>query len=156
MNILVSACLLGTNCKYSGGNNLAHRVLELMKEHTLVPVCPEQLGGLTTPRKPSEIQVGGGSEVLAGNAKVINNIGEDLTEQFVKGAQETLNLAKLYDCTAAILKARSPSCGCRTIYDGTFSGKVKEGSGVAAQLLFDNGLVVMTDEDFEEKLRSLK
>ena len=156
MNILVSACLLGTNCKYSGGNNLTPKVLELMKEHTLIPICPEQLGGLTTPRKPCEIDVGAGSEVLAGNAKVMNNIGEDLTESFIKGAQETLSLAKLYGCTSAILKANSPSCGCRIIYDGSFSGKHKDGSGVTAQLLLDNGIAVMTDNDFEEKLRDLK
>ena len=156
MNILVSACLLGTNCKYSGGNNLTPNVLELMKEHTLIPVCPEQLGGLTTPRNPCEIYSGDGSEVLGGRAKVINNIGEDLTVQFVKGAQETLNLAKLYGCTSAILKANSPSCGCGIIYDGSFNRKLKEGSGVTAQLLLDNGIIVMTENDFEEKLRGLK
>lgn len=156
MNILVSACLLGTNCKYSGGNNLAAKVLELMKGHTLIPVCPEQLGGLTTPRKPCEIVAGGGSEVLAGHARVMNSIGEDLTEPFVKGARETLNLAKLCGCTSAILKANSPSCGCRSIYDGTFSGKHKAGSGVTAQLLLDNGIIVATDNDFEEKLIGLK
>lgn len=156
MNILISACLLGTNCKYSGGNNLTPELLELMKEHILIPICPEQLGGLTTPRKPSEIQEGTGSDVLAGQALVINNAGEDLTRQFVKGAEETLNLAKLYDCTAAILKSRSPSCGSGTIYDGSFSGKVKQGSGVAAQLLMDNGLMVMSEDDYEEKLRGLK
>ncbi|MHB1392987.1 MAG: 2-thiouracil desulfurase family protein [Clostridia bacterium] len=156
MNIIVSACLLGTNCKYSGGNNLTAKVLELMKGHTLIPICPEQLGGLTTPRRPCEINAGDGSEVLNGNARVMNNIGEDLTEQFVKGAQETLNLAKLYDCTSAILKANSPSCGCRVIYDGSFSGKHKEGSGVTAQLLLDNGIIVATENDFEEKLRGLK
>ena len=156
MNILVSACLLGTNCKYSGGNNLTSKVLELMNEHTLIPVCPEQLGGLTTPRKPCEIESGDGSVVLAGHARVMNNIGEDLTEQFVKGAQETLNIAKLYGCTSAILKANSPSCGCRIIYDGSFSGKHKAGSGVTAQLLLDNGIEVVTDLDFEEKMGGLK
>lgn len=156
MKILVSACLLGINCKYSGGNNLTPGLLELLKEHTLIPVCPEQLGGLTTPRRPSEIQDGDGSEVLAGNSLVMNNEGKDLTREFIKGAEETLNLAKLYSCTAAILKARSPSCGSGKIYDGTFSGKVKEGSGVAAQLLLDNGIAVMSEENFEEMLRSLK
>lgn len=156
MKILVSACLLGTNCKYSGGNNLTPKVLELMKEHTLIPVCPEQLGGLTTPRKPCEIQNGDGSKVLAGKARVLNNAGEDVTEQFVKGAQETLDIAKLYGCTAAILKANSPSCGCGTIYDGSFSHVKKEGSGVTAQLLLDNGMTVMTDNDIEDKLRDLK
>lgn len=152
MKILVSACLLGIDCKYSGGSNLTQKVLELMKEHSLIPVCPEQLGGLTTPRRPSEIKEGDGSAVLAGKAKVMNNLGEDVTRQFIKGAEETLKLAKLYDCSAAILKARSPSCGCGTIYDGSFSGRIKEGSGVAAQLLQDAGIAVMTGEDFEEKL----
>ncbi|HYE84658.1 MAG TPA: DUF523 domain-containing protein [Clostridia bacterium] len=156
MNILVSACLLGTNCKYSGGNNLTPKLLELMKEHTFIPICPEQLGGMTTPRRPSEIQEGNGILVLVEKAKVRDNEGEDVTEHFVKGAQESLNLAKLYGCTAAILKANSPSCGSGTIYDGTFSGKLKEGSGVAAQLLVDNGIAVMTEHDFEEKLRSLE
>jgi len=156
MKILVSACLLGTNCKYNGGNNLTPGLLELFKEHTLIPVCPEQLGGLATPRKPSEIQDGDGSEVLAGNSLVLNNEGKDLTREFVKGAEETLNLARLYDCAAAILKARSPSCGSGTIYDGTFSGKVREGSGVTAQLLLDNGIIVMSEEDFAEQLKDLK
>lgn len=156
MKILVSACLLGTNCKYSGGNNLTQKVLELVKEHSLIPVCPEQLGGLTTPRKPCEIQDGDGSKVLEGEAKVLNNAGEDVTEQFVRGAQETLAIAKLYGCTAAILKGNSPSCGFGTIYDGSFSHIIKKGSGVAAQLLENNGLAVATDEDFEEKLRGLK
>ncbi len=156
MKILVSACLLGTNCKYSGGNNLTPEVLELMKEHSLIPVCPEQLGGLTTPRKPCEIQKGNGSEVLAGKARILNNGGEDVTEQFVKGAQETLELAKLYGCTAAILKANSPSCGSGTIYDGSFSHVIKSGSGVASQLLQDNGITVMTENDIESKLRDLR
>lgn len=155
MNVLISACLLGINCKYNGGNNLTPKLLELLKEHTLIPVCPEQLGGLTTPRKPSEIKQGDGSMVLAGKAEVKNNEGVVLTELFIKGAQETLKLAKLYQCTAAILKARSPSCGSGKIYDGTFSGAVKEGSGVAAQLLMDNGIIVMTEEDFEEKLKGM-
>lgn len=156
MNILVSACLLGANCKYSGGNNYAPELLELMKEHTLIPVCPEQLGGMATPRRPSEIQEGSGAEVLVGKARVLDNAGEDVTDRFVKGAQETLNMAKLYGCTAAILKANSPSCGSGIIYDGSFSGKLKEGSGVASQLLKDNGITTMTENDFKEKLRGLK
>jgi len=156
MNILVSACLLGTNCKYSGGNNLTPRVLELLKEHNIVPVCPEELGGLPTPREPSEIQNGEGKEVLKRKSQVVSIKGEDVTAQFVKGAREALDLARKHSCTAAILKAQSPSCGCGIIYDGSFSGKLKEGSGVTAQLLLDNGIIVMTENDFLERLRDLK
>lgn len=149
MNILVSACLLGTNCKYSGGNNLTPRVLELKKGHEIIPVCPEELGGLPTPREPCEIKEGSGKEVLEGKALVLNKTGEDVTEQFIKGAQQTLALAKQHCCPVAVLKARSPSCGCGIIYDGTFSGELKEGNGVTAQLLLDNEIVVMTEKDFE-------
>ena len=156
MKIIVSACLLGTNCKYSGGNNLTPKVLELLKELEIIPFCPEEQGGLLTPREPCEIQEGSGADVLQGKARVTNKKGEDVTEQFIKGARETLNLALEHSCTAAILKARSPSCGCGMIYDGSFSGKLKEGSGVCAQLLLDNGVSVMTENDFEEKLGSLK
>lgn len=156
MKILVSACLLGTNCKYSGGNNLSSGVLELIKEYELIPFCPEEMGGLLTPREPSEIQEGEGKDVLAGKVRVMDKKGEDVTEQFVKGARETLELAKENSCLAAIMKSKSPSCGCGMIYDGSFSGKLKEGSGVCAQLLMDNGVAVMTENDFEGKLRGLK
>lgn len=156
MKILVSACLLGTNCKYSGGNNLTPRVLELLKELELIPFCPEEMGGLLTPREPCEIQEGAGKDVLEGKARILNKIGEDVTEQFIKGAKATLNMAIEHSCTAAIMKANSPSCGCGIIYDGSFSGKFKEGSGVCAQLLMDNGVAVMTENDFEEKLKGLK
>jgi uncharacterized protein YbbK (DUF523 family) len=156
MKILVSACLLGTNCKYSGGNNLTPKVLELLNELELVPFCPEELGGLLTPREPCEIQEGTGKDVLEGKARVLNKLGEDVTEQFIKGAQATLDLAKENFCNAAIMKAKSPSCGCGIIYDGSFSGKFKAGSGVCSQLLQDNGVAVMTENDFEEKLRARK
>ncbi|KUO70579.1 MAG: hypothetical protein APF77_22135 [Clostridia bacterium BRH_c25] len=149
MNILVSACLLGTNCKYSGGNNLTPKVLELMKEHTVIPVCPEESGGLLTPREPCEIQDGAGKEVLEGKARVLNIKGEDVTGQFIKGAKDILALARQHSCPVAVLKANSPSCGCGTIYDGSFSGILKEGNGVTAQLLLDNEIVVMTEKDFE-------
>lgn len=155
MKILVSACLLGTNCKYSGGNNLTPKVLELVRELELVPFCPEELGGLLTPREPCEIQEGTGKDVLAGKTRVLNKLGEDVTEQFVKGARATLELAREHGCKAAIMKANSPSCGCGVIYDGSFSGKRKEGSGVTSQLLQDNGIAVMTEIDFEEKLKGL-
>ncbi len=149
MNILVSACLLGTNCKYNGGNNFTPKLLELKKENNVIPVCPEELGGLLTPREPCEIQNGAGKEVLEGKSRVMNKIGEDVTDSFLAGAKETLALAKKHSCSLAVLKSRSPSCGCGTIYDGTFSGELEEGNGVTAQLLLDNKIVVMTEKDFE-------
>ena len=105
MNIIVSECLLGVNCKYSGGNNLNERVLRLGEKHTLIPVCPEQLGGLSTPREPSEI-IG---------KRVINKSGRDVTENYVRGAKETLKTARAYNCRCAVLKERSPSCGTKEV-----------------------------------------
>jgi uncharacterized protein YbbK (DUF523 family) len=158
VNILVSACLLGINTKYSGGSNNNAKLLELLRDpsHTLIPVCPEQLGGLSTPREPAEIQSGMAKDVLLGRAKVLNKQGADVTEQFVNGARETLEIARLYSCKAAILKAKSPSCGSGIVYDGTFEGKLKEGNGITVQLLLDNGIEVMDEENFEERLGSLK
>ena len=138
--ILVSACLLGAACKYSGGDNLCPQVASLVNAHSLVPVCPEQLGGLPTPRTPAE-RLGD---------RVVTKDGRDVTEAYVCGAQEALKLAKLFGCDTAILKARSPSCGAQGIYDGTFTGTVVSGMGVAAQLLRDAGLRVLTEEEVEQ------
>ncbi len=137
MNILVSACLLGVNCKYSGKNNRNENVLRLAEKHTLIPVCPEQLGGLPTPRYPSEICGG----------RVINNIGEDVTAYYEKGAGEALNIAKLFGCERAVLKARSPECGSKEIYDGTFTKTVIPGKGITAALLEENGIEVYDETD---------
>lgn len=137
MNILVSACLLGVNCKYSGKNNRNENVLRLAEKHTLIPVCPEQLGGLPTPRYPSEICGG----------RVINNIGEDVTAYYEKGAGEALNIAKLFGCERAVLKARSPECGSKEIYDGTFTKTVIPGKGKTAALLEENGIEVYDETD---------
>mgnify|MGYP000865079205 CR=1 FL=1 len=133
MNILVSACLLGVNCRYNAVPAAAPGVLALMERHTLIPVCPEQLGGLPTPREPAEIQDGG----------VFSKSGMDVTENYHRGAEETLCLAKLYGCKYAILKERSPSCGCSEIYDGSFSGMLTKGEGVTAALLTENGVMVL-------------
>ncbi|HOE57480.1 MAG TPA: DUF523 domain-containing protein [Bacillota bacterium] len=149
MNILVSACLVGTNCKYSGGNNLVPKVEKFGKEHNMVPVCPEELGGLATPREPCEIQGGTGKEVLEGKAIVLNKAGEDVTANFLEGAQKALDVAKQHRCTVAVLKSRSPSCGCGIIHGGSFDGKLINGNGVTAQLLLDNKILVMTELDFE-------
>lgn len=137
MNILVSACLLGVNCKYSGKNNRNENVLRLAEKHTLIPVCPEQLGGLPTPRYPSEICGG----------RVVNNIGEDVTAYYEKGAKEALNIAKLFGCDRAVLKARSPECGSKEIYDGTFTKTVIPGKGITAALLEENGIEVYDETD---------
>lgn len=156
MNVLISACLLGVNCKYNGGNNKADMLEELMDKVTFIPVCPEQLGGLTTPRLPSEIKAMDGAAVLEGKANVISNKGEDVTIQFTKGAEETLRIAKLYNCEAAILKQRSPSCGSKEIYDGSFQGKVKPGLGVTAALLAKHGIKLYSEENLKELTEELK
>lgn len=149
--ILVSACLAGINCKYNGKNNYMERYAKMLESKEALPVCPEQLGGCPTPRPPAEIQDGDGAGVLDGKCSVIRKTGEDATREFIKGAEETLRLAKAVGADTAILKARSPSCGCGTIYDGTFSGQLKSGNGVTAELLIRNGIKVMTEEEWDNQ-----
>ncbi|PNV63912.1 purine-nucleoside phosphorylase [Clostridium sp. chh4-2] len=132
MNILVSACLLGVQCRYDGTGALTEGIKKLMEEHTLIPVCPEIMGGLATPRDPAE----------RSGDKVVTKNGADVTENYQKGAMETLKLAKLYQCSCAVLKERSPSCGCGRIYDGSFSRKLVDGNGMTAELLLKNGIQV--------------
>lgn len=151
--ILVSACLLGVNCKYNGGNNLSKEILGLLDIKGIVPICPEQLGGLTTPRIPAEMQAEDGLSIINGVGRVVNKEGEDVTEEFLKGAGETLRIAELLDIKLALLKARSPSCGCGLIYDGSFSGVLKSGDGVTAALLKKSGIAVYTEENFIEKYK---
>ena len=138
--ILVSACLLGAACKYSGGDNYCSAVAALVTDHQLVPVCPEQLGGLPTPRTPAERQ---GDRVMTKN-------GQDVTAAYLRGAQETLKLAKRFGCDTAILKARSPSCGAQGIYDGSFTGTVVPGTGVTAELLRGAGLQILTEDELDQ------
>lgn len=137
MRIMVSACLLGVPCRYDGGSKAAPRVLALRDDHELIPVCPEQLGGLATPRPPCEISQG----------RVINARGEDRTAPFLQGAQEALRLFRLLQCRAAILKSRSPSCGKGLVYDATFSKTLVSGNGLFTQLLLDEGVRVFQEED---------
>lgn len=132
MNILVSACLLGVECRYNGGGVLEPEVAALLDRHHLIPVCPEIMGGLATPRTPAERNQG----------RVMTRDGEDVTTAYEKGAEQALKLALLYGCRAAILKERSPSCGNGKIYDGTFTGKLTEGEGVCAELLKAHGIKV--------------
>lgn len=149
--MLVSACLVGFCCKYNGGSNYNKKLYKLVEDGKAIPFCPEQLGGLPTPRLASEIINGDGKDVLSGKAKVINNAGEDVTNNFIRGAEESLRLAKTVRAEKAVLKSRSPSCGCGFIYDGTFSGRRKRGNGVTAAMFIENGIDVMTDEEFQTK-----
>ena len=139
--ILVSACLLGVPCRYDGKSVPCEDVIRLKERAQLVPVCPEQLGGLATPRTPAERR---------GEA-VVTRDGRDVTAQYRRGAQEALHLARLFGCTRAILKSKSPSCGCDLIYDGSFSGRLIPGAGVTAQLLRENGVEVRTETDADQK-----
>jgi uncharacterized protein YbbK (DUF523 family) len=147
---LVSACLLGLNCRYDGEGYHDEKLLELAKQGRVIPVCPEQLGGCDTPRPPCEICGGSGGDVLDGRCRVISAKGEDRTDHFIRGALETLKLAEAYGIKKAVLKARSPSCGHGMIYDGSFSGKTTEGNGVTAELLIRNGIEVISDEDYRQ------
>ena len=138
---LCSACLLGIRCWYDGSSKPDSRVVALSKKGVLIPVCPEQLGGLPTPRKPAE-QRGG---------KVITEIEDDVTSQFKKGAEDVLAIAYILGIKEAILRQRSPSCGVGKIYDGTFSERVVKGDGVTTALLKKNGISVISEEDLPEE-----
>ncbi len=144
MKILVSACLLGVNCRYDGGNSRNENAIDRNKTDELIPVCPEEAGGLPTPRPAVEIVGGDGNDVLDGKAKVMTPDGEDKTDEFLKGAQHALEMAQSQGATSVILKARSPSCGCGKIYDGSFSGTLISGDGVTTALLKRHGIEVIS------------
>lgn len=137
--VIVSACLLGVNCRYDGGHAYCPEVFDELSQHHFIPVCPEQLGGLPTPRLPARIEGGDGTDVWHGTAKVINQAGEEVTQAFQKGALETLAIAQVAKAKRAILKDRSPSCGSQFIYGA--EGLTK-GIGVTAALLAKNGMAV--------------
>ena len=140
MNLLISACLIGVSCRYDGKTKpLDEKILNRLKEkHHLIPICPEIMGGLPTPRIPAEIAEG---------RRVLRRDGADITAEYEKGAHEALRLAEFFGCTAAILKARSPSCGRDVIYDGTFSGTLTHRDGVTAELLIRNGIRVLGESE---------
>ena len=144
--IIASGCLMGCDCRYKGDNCKCEELLELAKEHTLIPICPEQMGGLCTPRDPAEIV----------DDKVISNHGKDVTYEYTKGAETALYLAKLNNVDAVVLKANSPSCGKGIIYDGTFTGNKKVGNGIAAKMFLDNGFSVFTENEISELKNFLK
>lgn len=147
--IAVSACLCGVNCKYNGGNNLSSELLKRYSSDEIILVCPEEFGGLPTPRIPCEIIGGTGRDVLEGRAKVIDKSGEDVTANFINGAIKTLQIIEKNNITTAILKAKSPSCGCGEIYDGTFKGKIVGGNGITAELLISSGIKVLNEKNFK-------
>ncbi len=140
MNILVSACLLGIECRYNQTGEACSAVEALRGKHQLIPVCPEIYGGLPTPRPPAEICGG----------RVVNREGEDVTKQYRRGAEAALRLAQYFDCTVAILKERSPSCGYGRIHDGSFAGGMTDGNGVTAQLLSEHGIRILGETQMDE------
>jgi len=135
--ILISACLLGEKCRYDGKSKPNAYALKLKSNYCLVPVCPEVLGGLPTPRLPSEIN----------GSKVIMVDGRDVTREYRLGAEKTLKIAQENKCEIAILKARSPSCGKNFVYDGTYTGALTKGNGITAQLLIENGITVYDETE---------
>ncbi len=154
---VISSCLLGNNCKYNGGNNYSDEVAEFCRNHAVVLVCPETTGGLNSPRPPAEhhrIKMPGGNVEI----RVIDKMGDDLTENFLKGAMASLEMVlKRSDelgeeIEGAILKANSPSCGCDQIYDGTFTGTLISGDGIFAKILKERGIPVMSEKNFIDKI----
>lgn len=139
MRILVSSCLLGISCRYDGKSKPNKKIISLMDKHTLIPVCPESLGGLPIPRVASEIC----------ENRVISATNKDVTKNYKLGAEETLKIAKLYDVDLAILKEKSPSCGYKEIYDGTFSRNLIKGMGITAKLLSENNIKVLGENSQE-------
>ena len=145
MPLLISACLLGVPCRYDGASKPVPRIELLTERFVLVPVCPEQLGGLPTPRTPAE---------RCGSC-VLTRDGRDVTENYLRGAQEALRIARITGCQTALLKAKSPSCGCGRIYDGTHTGTLTDGNGVTAALLMRNGISVCNEDAMDALLSSL-
>lgn len=135
--IICSACLLGIKCRYNGKSKTNSKVIKLLKDHILIPVCPEQIAGFPTPREAVEIKDG----------RAVDKNGQDLTNKFQYGAEEVLKLIKLYNIKKAILKEKSPSCGKNYIPEGNFCDKVKKGKGITTKLLFKNGIKVLSEEE---------
>ena len=141
--LIISACLLGESCRYDGKSKPCEAVERLKKEYELLPVCPECMGGLPTPRPPAEIQKDG---------RVINREGRDVTANYRRGAEMTLELARHEDCRIALLKEKSPSCGKGQIYDGSFTGTLTKGNGICAALLLQNGIEVLGEGEVKRLL----
>jgi uncharacterized protein YbbK (DUF523 family) len=145
--VLVSACLAGRACRYDGSDNADPRLKGALEGRPAVLVCPEEEGGLGTPRPPAEIVGGDGADVLAGRAQVVTDEGRDVTDEYIRGAEIALGRAQRAGARIAVLKSKSPSCGRDCIYDGSFSHTTRGGDGVTAALLRANGIEVLTEED---------
>ena len=154
--IILSACLAGINCVYDGSHKFHPVFAKMYKDNKALIFCPEVLGGLKIPHDPSEIMGGDGFLVLEGKAKVLSSTGKDVTDFFIRGAQKSLEFAKKHGSRKAVLKSKSPSCGCGWIFDGTFSKKLVSGCGVAAALLKKNGIEVMSDFAYLESQENKK
>lgn len=148
--ILISACLAGLNVRYNGTNSLDEKIQKLVLENKAVTVCPELMGGFSTPREPAEIVGGNGQDVLDGNATVVDSSGQDVTDLYLKGAYATLQKALEVGATHVILKEYSPSCGSAKIYNGKFNGTKLAGEGVTTALLRRNNIIVLSEESFFE------
>jgi uncharacterized protein YbbK (DUF523 family) len=146
--ILLSACLAGVNCVYDGTNKFHPVFSRMMKTNKAIIFCPEVLGGLKIPHSPSEILEGSGEDVWEGRAKVFSRDGEDVTPFFIKGARKVLELVQRHGIKKAIMKSKSPSCGCGMIFDGTFSRTLVSGDGVTTALLKKNGIEVTSDVEY--------
>lgn len=147
--IFVSACLLGVACRYDGGSKPVPQLAKLLNDKLLIiPFCPEVQGGLSIPRYPVEITGGDGITVLEGKAKALSKDGEDVSEQFIRGAEVVFEMAVTLDPQLIVVKSYSPSCGMDRIYDGSFSGKFKSGHGVTAARLKQGGFKLFTEDEF--------
>ncbi|CRK84758.1 DUF523 domain-containing protein [Neobacillus massiliamazoniensis] len=151
--ILVSSCLAGLEVRYNGTHCLDKKIHQLLEENKAITVCPELLGGFSTPREPAEIVGGNGEDVLDGKAKVVEKSGSDVTELYIKGAYATLRKAQEVNATVVILKEFSPSCGSSMIYNGEFKGKKIVGNGVTTALLKRNGIQVVSEERLSDFLQ---
>lgn len=139
---IISSCLAGISCRYDGESSENQYVIELVRQGKAMPVCPELLGGLPVPRVCCEI-----IEDERGEQRIVSSEGRDFTREFALGAEKTLEIARIIGAKKAILKSKSPSCGCGLVYDGTFSGRLIEGNGLTAELLMENGIEVITESD---------
>ena len=144
---LCSACLLGIKCRYDGKSKPDKKIIGLSRKEALIPVCPEQLGGLETPRPAVQLQNCSGEDVLDGKGTIATQDNKDMSLYFINGAKETLRIAKLFNIKQAIMKQRSPSCGCGQVHDGSFTGKTIKGNGITTALLLRNDIKVITEED---------
>ncbi len=143
--VLISACLLGLKCRYDGLSKENKDIINMIDQFEFIPVCPEVFGGLPTPRVPSEIK----------GERVINKDGLDVTSNYLRGAEETLRLCKVFNVDTVVLKAKSPSCGKGLIYDGSFSGNLVSGNGITTQLLIDNGIKVFNEDEFIKEFKNI-